>query len=167
MVAASHSTRTSDGRRSPSGWYIAVGDAVEPVSASYPTLLGTEQPVLLAYPREVVVAEKLEAIVKLGENNTRLKDLFDLWFLFTTYDDAPEALVPAVEATFIRRGTEIPRETPIGLSEALAEAPMRLSRWFGFVKRSRITAPPLAEVTAVVRGRAGAAFALLVRPPSP
>jgi Nucleotidyl transferase AbiEii toxin, Type IV TA system len=33
---------------------------------------------LLAYAKETVVAEKLQAIVKLGIANTRMKDFYDL-----------------------------------------------------------------------------------------
>jgi hypothetical protein len=31
-------------------------------------------PLILSYPRETVVAEKLEAIVELGMDNSRMKD---------------------------------------------------------------------------------------------
>jgi len=48
---------------------IGFGDAVKPppVENNYLTLLGSTAPRLLAYPRETVVAEKLEAMVKLAE----------------------------------------------------------------------------------------------------
>ena len=59
---------------------IGFGDAVTPAAtqASYPSLLGLLAPQLRTYPRETVVAEKLEAIVKLGMLNTRHKDYYDL-----------------------------------------------------------------------------------------
>ena len=38
-------------------------------------------PRLRVYPREAVVAEKLEAIIKLGMVNSGMKDYFDLWVL--------------------------------------------------------------------------------------
>ena len=59
---------------------IGFGDAVTPSAtiASYPRLLGLPAPQLRTYPRETVVAEKLEAIVKLGMLNTRHKDYYDL-----------------------------------------------------------------------------------------
>jgi hypothetical protein len=44
---------------------IGFGDAA-PIQTSFPTLLGNPAPILLAYPRETVVAEKFEALVKLG-----------------------------------------------------------------------------------------------------
>jgi Nucleotidyl transferase AbiEii toxin, Type IV TA system len=55
---------------------IGFGDAVTPppVENTYPTLLEFPGPRLLTYPRETVVAEKLEAMVKLGIANSRMKD---------------------------------------------------------------------------------------------
>jgi len=59
---------------------IGFGDIVTPAPSetSYPTLLEFPGPRLLAYPKETVVAEKLEALVKLGIANTRRKDFYDL-----------------------------------------------------------------------------------------
>jgi nucleotidyltransferase AbiEii toxin of type IV toxin-antitoxin system len=46
-----------------------------PVETSFPTLLENPAPVLLAYPRETVIAEKFEVLLKLGIANTRMKDV--------------------------------------------------------------------------------------------
>ena len=54
---------------------IGIGDAVaiEPEEITYPTmLLPLPAPRLRAYPREVTIAEKLEAMVKLEERNSRM-----------------------------------------------------------------------------------------------
>jgi hypothetical protein len=47
---------------------IGFGDAVTPEATAidFPTLLGTEPLRIRAYPRETVVAEKVEAMVHLG-----------------------------------------------------------------------------------------------------
>jgi len=34
-----------------------------------------------AYPKESVVAEKFEAVIKLGMANSRMKDFYDLWVM--------------------------------------------------------------------------------------
>ena len=54
---------------------IASGDIVTPAPSGTddPTLLGFPGPHLLAYSKETVAAEKLEALVKLGIANTRMK----------------------------------------------------------------------------------------------
>jgi hypothetical protein len=61
---------------------VGFGDAIVPQAEAiaYPTLLGMESPRLRAYPRETAVAEKLEALVKLGMANSRMRDFFDLPF---------------------------------------------------------------------------------------
>jgi len=58
---------------------IGFGDAIRPgpVETDYPTLLDLPSPRLLTYPREAVVSEKLEAMVKLGIANTRMKDFHE------------------------------------------------------------------------------------------
>ena len=60
---------------------IGFGDVIVPLpkEIQYPALLNFPSPRLRAYPREAVVAEKLEALVKLGMANTRMKDFYDLW----------------------------------------------------------------------------------------
>ena len=59
---------------------IGFGDVIVPApkELEYPTLLDFPAPVLSTYPRETVVAEKLEALTKLGLLNSRLKDYYDL-----------------------------------------------------------------------------------------
>jgi len=60
---------------------VGLGDAIYPpaVDVFYPTLLDLPPPRIRAYQRETVVAEKTEALVKLGASNSRMKDFFDLW----------------------------------------------------------------------------------------
>ncbi len=57
---------------------IGFGDSIipRPTEIEYPVLLEFPVPKLLAYPRETVVAEKLEAITVLGVLNGRMKDYF-------------------------------------------------------------------------------------------
>jgi Uncharacterized conserved protein len=62
---------------------IGYGDAVtpDPQLVRFPPLLVENPPAeLRAYPKETVIAEKLEAIVALGMANSRMKDYFDLSF---------------------------------------------------------------------------------------
>ena len=69
---------------------------------------------VLAYPREAVVAEKLEAMVVLGDRNSRIKDFFDLHHLASRFEFDRATLAEAVRRTFERRNTPIPVEAPIG-----------------------------------------------------
>jgi hypothetical protein len=62
---------------------IGFGDAITPAAKEivYPSLLQLSPPMLLAYPRETVVAEKFQAMVQLGMANSRMKDFYDLWIM--------------------------------------------------------------------------------------
>ena len=133
---------------------VGFGDIVvpAPVEVEYPTILDFPAPRLRGYTRESAIAEKFEAMVTLGEANTRLKDFYDVWFLARHFDFDGPTLGRAVRATFERRGTELPHSPP-ALSEAFAEDSARQVQWRAFVRRSGVTDAPdeFGEVASVVR----------------
>ena len=89
---------------------IGFGDVVYPdkMKLSFPSLIDSK-PELFAYSIETVIAEKLEAIVKLGMLNSRLKDFYDIYSLSKTYDFDGNILSEAVKETFNNRGTSFNR----------------------------------------------------------
>src|SRR6185312_15189411 len=115
-------TATLAGARIPIVIDIGFGDATEPglEEIDLPVLLGMPAPHLLAYPPETVIAEKFEAMVKLGLANSRLKDYYDVWALLTTRELDEHRLSGAIAATFKRRGTALPSDTPDALTSAFA-----------------------------------------------
>lgn len=117
---------------------IGFGDVITPGPAEieYPTLLNFPAPVLQAYPRETVVAEKLEAVTALGLLNSRIKDYYDLAVLSRMYPFEGERLAQAISATFRHRGSTIEAE-PIGLTRAYCDDRARTLQWRAFVRRSR------------------------------
>ena len=131
---------------------VGFGDVVQPVEMALPTILPLPAPRLRAYPPEVVVAEKLEAMVRLGRENTRLKDFYDVWLLLRSVPfDA--RLQQAIEATFARRGTVTSSELPDALSDAFADDPVKQAQWATFLRRAMTDErPALGEVIAVIRG---------------
>jgi hypothetical protein len=62
---------------------IGFGDVVVPglTEVIYPSLLGFPAPVLRGYSMESAIAEKFQAMVKLGVLNSRMKDFYDIWVL--------------------------------------------------------------------------------------
>jgi predicted nucleotidyltransferase component of viral defense system len=116
---------------------IGFGDAVTPapVESAYPVLLEFPAPVLQVYPRETVIAEKLEAIVSLGMTNTRMKDYYDLWVLSRLFDFSGAILSRAIRATFERRRTLLPADLPIGLSADYAADVAHRAQWTAFLTR--------------------------------
>ena len=112
-----------------------------PVHMTYPTILQQSAPRLLAYNRETAVAEKFEAMVKLGELNTRIKDFFDIWLLAAHFAFGGRTLTAAVGATFNRRQTAI-ETAPICFSERFASDPSKAIQWKAFVKRAILADAP-------------------------
>ena len=119
---------------------VGLGDAITPsvVEITYPVLLELPAPELVAYPVETAVAEKLEAVVDLGLANSRMKDFFDLWSILGNLELPGETIAKAIEATFKRRGTPIPTETPIGLTTAFATDVDKQKQWSAFLRRLRL-----------------------------
>lgn len=118
---------------------VGFGDAITPAAseAAYPRLLDDfPAPTLRIYPRETVVAEKLEAIAKLGMLNTRFKDYYDLDYLSRTFDFEGATLLSAITATFARRGTPFPADgLPAGLTDAFASDAVKQTQWTAFRRR--------------------------------
>ena len=115
---------------------IGTGDAVRPTEITLPTLLDFPQPFLRAYTRENSLAEKFEAMVKLGFINTRMKDYFDFWHLSRNFTFEGEELGETLRATFGRRGTPLPTVGPIGLSSEFSSDKTKQIQWKAFWKKS-------------------------------
>jgi len=117
---------------------IGFGDAVTPDSTvvDFPPLLDFPAPRLRAYPRETVVAEKLEAIVRLGMANSRMKDFYDLLVLARGFDFDGDLLSRAIRATFDRRQTPLPSAVPVALTADFADNPTKKTQWSGFVRKT-------------------------------
>jgi len=133
---------------------MGLGDAVwpAPLVCSYPTLLDFPAPALLAYPKEAVVAEKFEAMIVLGDRNSRIKDFFDLHYLASRFEFDRVTLREAVGRTLERRSTPIPAGDPLGLTAACWENPSRPAQVRAFARRAGLEAPdkPAEEFTRVL-----------------
>jgi len=123
---------------------VGFGDAVVPPPRreTVPVLLDHSPPRVLVYPREAVVAEKLEAIVSLGVTNSRMKDFYDLQQLARRFAFEGSSLALAIRATFDRRRTPMPGEEPLALRADFMAAPERETQWRAFVRRGRLAAAP-------------------------
>lgn len=134
---------------------IGFGDKVTPeeIDLIFPTLLTEVEIRLKAYPRETVVAEKLEAITKLGPANSRMKDFYDLYALSTRFSFEGDSLRRALQATFARRQTKLEFE-PYGLSEPFAQSSGKKAQWRAFIQREPlvIEAKSLDETIETIRG---------------
>lgn len=120
---------------------LGFGNAIVPGpdEVEYRSLLGDPPPRILAYPQESVVAEKLHAMVTLGEQNSRYKDFYDMHTMASAFRFERRTLVAAVRATFDRRATPIEAETPVALRAAFYGDAARAAQWRAYVQRSGMT----------------------------
>jgi predicted nucleotidyltransferase component of viral defense system len=149
---------------------VGFGDAITPEASvvEFPPLLDFPAPRLRAYPRETVVAEKLEAMVRLGMANSRMKDFYDVAVLARDFDFDGALLTCAIRATFERRKTPLPTTTPVALTVAFFEDPMKKTQWSGFVRKASVRdAGTLAETVAAVRAFVEALLAATNGSPAP
>lgn len=134
---------------------VGFGDAVTPEAKriAYPVLLGHPEPMILAYPKETVVSEKLQAMVAFGIVNSRMKDFYDIWELSRRFSFDGETLAQAIRATFERRRTPIPKDAPTALTESFAADIDKSRQWKAFLEKIGAGGeiPPLEEIIESLR----------------
>jgi hypothetical protein len=123
---------------------VGFGNAIVPgpEETEYRTMLGDPPPRILAYPRESVVAEKLHAMVTLGERNSRYKDFYDLHAMANAFAFDRSTLVRAVRATFQRRVTPVDAARPAPLTAPFYASGDRLTQWRAYVTSNKLTGAP-------------------------
>lgn len=145
---------------------IGFGDVIvpRPRKISFPTLLDFPPPQLHGYSRESVIAEKFQAMVKLGVLNSRMKDFYDLWLLSRKFDFQGRTLAAAVEKTFARRKTALSSQ-PTVFQDTFVHDEGKQTQWRAFVKKSKLEDAPktLAEVVAPVQAFLGPLAAALAK----
>ena len=122
---------------------IGFGDPVVPAPAvlDYPTILDMPKPVLRGYTRESAIAEKFQAMVKLGEINSRMKDFYDIQLLARQFDFDGDVLSEAIRRTFEQRNTPLPADTLV-FQSSFAEQDARQNQWRAFIRRQRLESAP-------------------------
>lgn len=116
---------------------VGFGDKItpRPQRVEFPALLDLPPPRIRAYPVETVVAEKVQAMVALGERNTRMKDFFDVVYLAQNFDFEGAVLLEALLGTFKRRKTPLPAVLPVAFTESFAAS--NEGMWSAFLRRSK------------------------------
>jgi len=132
------------GARIPIQVDVGFGDVVtpNPELIRFPILLDGPAPELLAYPRHTMVAEKLEALVRLGIASSRMKDIYDLSLLSKLFAFEGDILLDAVIKTFNRRKTDFPEGVPMALSEMFAKDRIKKKQWDAFISKAN---PEMAQ----------------------
>ncbi len=132
---------------------IGFGDVIHPASEKLdlPTMLEFPAPTLLGYSRESTIAEKFEAMVKLGILNSRMKDFYDIWLLSRQFDFDLLTLAEAIRLTFKKRGTILPSYIEAFEKPFIDEKQVQ---WTAFRKRLQQDHVPLAfqDIVSTVKG---------------
>lgn len=116
---------------------IGFGDAVYPdrVKMEFPVLLDMDVPKIYAYSIYSVISEKFEAIVSLGDANSRYKDFYDIYILAARYDLEGKELKEAVRETFEHRGTGF--DDIFAFTDDFITSELHQSRWKAFLKKKK------------------------------
>jgi predicted nucleotidyltransferase component of viral defense system len=114
---------------------FGVGDVMVPGPRmiEYPAFLDSDTIQLLAYPVESAIAEKLQAMVALGNANSRMKDFYDVWICSNHLDFNTDTLLKAISATFRNRETPVPADEFDAVTEKFAKE--HRVQWNAFVKK--------------------------------
>lgn len=118
---------------------IGFGDVVTPypLTLDYPLLLPDVPSVeLYAYSLETLIAEKFHTMVDRDENNSRMKDFFDVYQLFTNHEIDRQVLAEAIISTFHNRNTSY-KDSLVLFSDEFASDPTRNILWKSFLKKIR------------------------------
>lgn len=133
-----------DSARIPMQIDIGFGNAIQPppIDANYSVLLDAPRPRIRVYPHEAFVAEKLHAMITLGERNSRYKDFYDLQALaqYSSFDG--ENLLRAMGATFEKRRTTISQNLPVALTPRFYEDAERAEHWRNYLDRNELLGAP-------------------------
>lgn len=127
---------------------IGFGDVIvpRPQELEYPTLFDAmEEPDILAYSLETVVAEKFQTMIDRGRFNSRMKDYFDLYRIFSVHQFDNTLLSEAIKATFENRGTEFVEEHDF-FSEDFAKDAMLNLQWKNYTHKMKLDLPSFHEI---------------------
>ena len=115
---------------------IGFGDVIYPnkVKMDYPVILNDDNPILYAYSIYSCIAEKFEAIVSLGYDNSRLKDFYDIYVIANSFDLNGSELSNAINETFDHRNTKFDE---IVIFEDDFLDVVRIKRWNSFIKKKK------------------------------
>jgi len=112
------------------------------------SILDFEPARIRAYSPATLIAEKFEAVVALGLINSRMKDYYDLWMIPRCLTIERDDLHANIVATFKRRNTPIPTNTPAGLSDSFANDADKAKQWLSYAESTELKDIPLDRIVA-------------------
>ncbi len=118
---------------------IGFGDVIvnDLDNIDYPVLINIESPKIKGYPLETVISEKLQAIVFLNYQNSRMKDFYDLLYISQNFDFTKKTLLDSINATFRTRLTDMKNLKSIFSNDFKTDKNMNI-RWTSYLKKNKI-----------------------------
>ena len=116
---------------------IGFNDVIYPdrVKMEFPVLLDMKAPLVYAYSLYSVISEKFEAIVSLGNANSRYKDFYDIFILADKYEFDGKKLKEAVRETFEHRATSF--DDIIAFEDEFLRSEIHRKRWTAFMRKKK------------------------------
>ena len=106
----------------------------KPRTLDYPVFLDHKNPVINTYSLESVIAEKFEAMLRLSNINSRMKDFYDIFIISDSETFDGRVLQTAIFTTLQKRGTPIEKK-PVIFTKKFINNDRRKKMWQGFLKR--------------------------------
>ena len=131
---------------------IGFGDIVYPdrLKIEFPILLDMDAPEIYAYSISSAISEKFEAIVSLGDANSRYKDFYDIYILGVRYDLDGAELKESIKETFEHRGTEF--DDIYAFTDDFLKSEIHQRRWKSFLKKKKaLVTVELDEVVSIIK----------------
>ena len=138
--------------RTPFDVDFGIGDVIVPASQkrTIPVQLdGFNQPEVMTYSLESTIAEKFDALLQRMELTSRMKDIYDIYYLATMFDFDGRALQQAIFETLQNRGTDYDKNS-FDRVIALADDSNIQVRWRQYLRRMKMPELDLKEVMPVI-----------------
>ena len=116
---------------------IGFDDIIYPnkVKMDYPVILNDDNPNIYVYSLYSCIAEKFEAIVSVGYDNSRLKDFYDIYVIANSFDLKSSELIEAIKKTFHHRNTNF--NIIVVFDNDFMDS-VTIKRWNSFVKKKKV-----------------------------
>lgn len=127
---------------------VGFGDIIVPgpIEIWYPTIISSmEEPQIMAYSLETVIAEKFQTMIERGRFNSRMKDYFDLYRIITVHTFDSNQIREAIFATIKNRNTIITEDNDF-FDNAFSEDIQLNRQWNNYKHRLNIELPTFKEI---------------------
>ncbi len=124
---------------------IGFGDVITPgprEATVEPLIEGLPAPSLRVYPLVTSIAEKVDAMLRLGKSNSRMKDFHDVWALSEAFRFDGAELREAIDRCLERRGTAWTSHTPDALTAEFYSDPRQDELWKRYRREKKLLSPP-------------------------